>query len=95
MAVRNFYIKARADGRASSVGVGPARKDGGLRAMLSIRDQGSILEAFEVEAYAPNSGQLILSVRPTRALRDAIEDGTAELAIIADGDGRMVVRTTR
>lgn len=61
MAVRNFYLEANIDGRATKLGGGPKAKDGGMRVHLYQRDEGSITEALEIECCEWN-GKLILQV---------------------------------
>lgn len=81
MAIRNFYMSARADGRASSIGIGPARKDGGMSAIITMRADGEIRTAVRLEAYALSDGTLRL---------DVIADGRGLTLVNAlDTDGGM------
>lgn len=62
MAVRNVYLSARADGRASAVGLGPARADGGLTARYTVRDGGTIRDALTLDAWTGPSGIIMSDV---------------------------------
>lgn len=50
--VRNFYIKGNIDGRKTSLSGGPGRKDGGMRLVLTQRNEGSIDECACIECFA-------------------------------------------
>ena len=61
MAVRNFWVDINVDGRATRVGTGPRRKDGGMSARFRIREDGGISEkSITVEGREIN-GKLMLS----------------------------------
>lgn len=49
MAVRNFYVKANIDGRATNLGGGPASKTGEMTVRLYQRDDGAITDALLIE----------------------------------------------
>lgn len=68
MAVRNFYVVANVDGRATALTGGPARKDGGMTIDLTMRDKGSIREVFTIYCQAMSDGKLVVEVvdRETR-----------------------------
>jgi hypothetical protein len=63
--VRNFYLTADIDGRASGLSGGPRSKDGGMSATILVRHEGSILRAVEISAIARRDGTLLLRVTPT------------------------------
>lgn len=46
MAVRNFWLDADIDGRATMLGGGPRSKDGGMDITVYQRNEGGILTAF-------------------------------------------------
>ena len=48
MAVRNFYIDARIDGRKTDLSGGPASKNGGMEIVITQRQNGRIVTAFEI-----------------------------------------------
>jgi hypothetical protein len=74
--VRNFWLSADVDGRATEVSGGPRSKDGGLSATFYIRDEGSILEAVQVRAWAHSDGTLSVSAY---VMDDAQRRETAEV----------------
>ena len=48
MAVRPFYITAKASGRSSEIGGGPKSKDGYMETTIYQRDQGEITSPFKI-----------------------------------------------
>lgn len=66
MAVRNFYVAGKIDGRASMIGAGPARKDGGMSATISVRHDGEIVNVARLAAFALADGRLVLEITTTR-----------------------------
>lgn len=54
MAVRNFYVEADVDGRATSLAGGPRAKDGGMTVRLYQRADGRIERAFTIECREEN-----------------------------------------
>jgi hypothetical protein len=48
MSVRNFWIEADVDGRATKLTGGPVRKDGGIDVTIYIRDEGGISRAVSI-----------------------------------------------
>ena len=62
MAVRNFWIDADIDGRATMLGGGPRSKDGGMDITIYQRDEGGIKRAFTINCRAYGS-KLITTVR--------------------------------
>jgi len=52
MNVRNFYLRANADGRRSNVTCGPAAKDGGIDIIMTQRHKGSIIETYHITCSA-------------------------------------------
>ena len=61
MAVRNFYVEADVDGRATSLGAGPSNKTGGMRVKIFQRNCGEIEEALTIRC-AEQNGKLITKV---------------------------------
>ena len=61
MAVRNFYVEANIDGRATTLGGGPKAKTGEMTVRLYQRDEGSITDALLIECHE-NEGVLITKV---------------------------------
>ena len=61
MAVRNFYVEANIDGRATKLGGGPASKTGEMSVRLYQRDDGAITDALLIECRE-RDGQLITEV---------------------------------
>lgn len=83
MSVRNFYVKGRADGRATSIEGGPRSKTGELDLTVYIRDEGGIETGVRV-ACRERNGKLIMDVTP----------GTNVKVIPSDGGG-FTVETVR
>lgn len=54
--VRPVWVDVRADGRTSTVGIGPAKRDGKLSANVYIRDKGSVSPAFSIFAGGLGTG---------------------------------------
>lgn len=50
--VRNFWIDADIDGRATMLGGGPRSKDGGMDITIYQRDEGGIKRAFTINCRA-------------------------------------------
>ena len=50
--VRNFYIKGNIDGRKTSLSGGSGRKDGGMRLLLTQRNEGCIETCASIECFA-------------------------------------------
>lgn len=61
MAVRNFYVEAIIDGRATRLGGGPTAKDGEMVVHLYQRENGEITEAFTI-ICRENEGKLTSTV---------------------------------
>lgn len=61
MAVRNFYVEANIDGRATKLAGGPAAKDGEMVIHLYQRDHGETVEAFSIVCRERN-GELTSTV---------------------------------
>jgi hypothetical protein len=59
--VRNFWVDLEVDGRASNVGSGPRRRDGGLQATFRIRDEGGISKKSICVEGHEHDGKLRLS----------------------------------
>lgn len=76
MAVRNFYIDARIDGRKTALAGGPAGKTGGMEVFVTQRSNGDITRAVTIkcveqdgdlftEIYDPN-GKKVYEVSTVR-----------------------------
>lgn len=50
--VRNFYIQGSIDGRKTDLSGGSSRKDGGMRLVLTQRNEGCIDKCATIECYA-------------------------------------------
>lgn len=61
MALRNFWIDSRIDGRNTILSGGPRSKDGGMHINVLQRKDGKKVKAVEVNCYEEN-GQLITCV---------------------------------
>jgi len=59
MAVRNFYLNARIDGRATPLTGGPQSKEGGLQLELTQRHKGAIITVLSV--WCHESGGTLLT----------------------------------
>ena len=62
MAVRNFYIDARIDGRQAKLAAGPRSKNGGFDLTIYIRNKGGIEEAITILGRE-RDGKLTLTVQ--------------------------------
>ena len=47
--VRNFWLNAEVDGRATDIATGPRRKDGGMYLNLYVRNEGDIERLLTIE----------------------------------------------
>jgi len=63
MAMRNFWIEGRVDGRKSEISGGPQSKDGGFSLVVYMRDEGTSKAAVKVEGYADSDGRLHLCAK--------------------------------
>ena len=63
MAVRNFWVDVVVDGRQTDLSGGPRSKDGGMRAVFYVRDNGAIVKAVTVDCYTGADGQLTIAVQ--------------------------------
>lgn len=52
MAVRNFYVDCKIDGRSTTLTGGPQNKEGGMRLVITQRNNKGIVKAITVECYA-------------------------------------------
>ena len=62
MAVRNFWIEASIEGRASLLQGGPRAKDGGMNITLYQRDNGFVAKAVHIFCFVNREGQLVTRV---------------------------------
>ena len=60
--VRNFWIDADIDGRATRLAGGPVSKDGGIDVSIKMRSEGAVEEAMRIEGWAGSDGRLYLKV---------------------------------
>lgn len=60
--VRNYWLEAVIDGRASKFSAGPASKDGGFSLKIFMRNDGSASHALTVSGRADPEGKLQLEV---------------------------------
>ena len=51
MAMRNFWIDADIDGRATMLSGGPRRKDGGMNIAIRMRDEGRSVVGCSIDCY--------------------------------------------
>ena len=56
--VRPAWIDLEVDGRRSSIGVGPAARTGRLHAIVRIRSDGSVVDAFSLGAGGAKNGEV-------------------------------------
>jgi hypothetical protein len=56
--VRNFWIEANIDGRATAFVGGPQSKDGGFDMRILQRDNGDIITALHVRGFVDSDGNL-------------------------------------
>lgn len=61
MAIRNFYVDGRIDGRTAKLSGGPISKNGGMYVDIFIRDEGASRLAVRINCIEVN-GRLILAV---------------------------------
>ena len=54
MAVRNFWVEANIDGRATTLAGGPASKEGGMNVTIKQRSGGNITTAARIRCYEEN-----------------------------------------
>lgn len=74
MAVKNFYVEANIDGRATTLGGGPAAKDGEMTVCIHQRNEGCIMSNI-VKVYCKvlSNGKLVTKVYCNDELRYTIE----------------------
>jgi hypothetical protein len=60
--VRNFWVEVLADGRENPISTGPIEIGGGMRVLLTQRDQGRVVQSFTIRCVA-NGPELTTSVR--------------------------------
>lgn len=60
--VRNFWLVAQVDGRATQIATGPARADGGMRLTMYVRHAGEVVKSVSIDCVALCDGQLCLRV---------------------------------
>lgn len=65
--VRNFWIEAQIDGRASQIAAGPVKKDGGFDLEIMIRDKGWVSRCLDIIGRALPDGTLSVQVIANRA----------------------------
>jgi len=62
MAVRNYWIEAKIDGRKTLLTGGPEGKQGGFFMRIHMRAEGGVTKVLEVEGMATKDGRLDLYV---------------------------------
>lgn len=62
MAIRNFWIEADIDGRATNLAGGPRAKDGGFNLVIYQRSEGAIIKAATISGFAHEDGTLRLHI---------------------------------
>ena len=62
MAVRNYWIETEIDGRKSTLRGGPASKTGGFSQKISIRRNGAISTAVQINGHVLPNGQLLITI---------------------------------
>lgn len=62
MAMRNFWLAAKVDGRATRVSGGPQGKHGGMSGTLYVRDNGESVPAFFFHCEVTPDGRLRVTV---------------------------------
>lgn len=60
--VRNFWIKGKVDGVATSINVGPAAHNGGFELTVLMRHEGNIVTGVEMRGFINADGMIALSV---------------------------------
>jgi len=60
--VRNFWVDASIDGRASTFASGPRSKDGGIRLHYYQRKEGDIVCPFSIRSRATSDNTLITTI---------------------------------
>lgn len=66
--VRNFWLEAKIDGRASTLTGGPQGRMGGFSLTIYQRLNATVMQALRIEGFASSDGTIRLSVCP--AFRD-------------------------
>ena len=61
MAVRNFWVDAYIDGRATELSGGPRAKDGGMCVSIKQRSEGAITNALKIKCREVNDS-LVMEV---------------------------------
>ncbi len=62
MAVRNWWVTTKIDGRTRALTGGPLAADGGLTVELMQRDKGKKIRALRIDGLATHDGRLVLWV---------------------------------
>ena len=58
--VRPSYLTVQSDSRSRAIGTGPNKRTGELAAVLSVRENGSVLPLFDIEAIASSDASTVL-----------------------------------
>lgn len=59
MAVRPSYVDIDVEGRATSIGVGPRKRNGNMNSTFFAREKGNITKALSVIASASQDGKTV------------------------------------
>lgn len=82
--VRNFWLKARIDGRETTLEGGPRSREGEFSQTIYIRDKGDIVTGVNISGSVDREGRLRLEVYPG-AGRHIEQDGHG-FAVVTDRD---------
>lgn len=61
--MRNFWVNANIDGRASPLTGGPIRKDGGFNEKVYMLQNGEAMQVVEIDGRVSRDGTLYLEVK--------------------------------
>ena len=63
IALRNFWIEAKVDGRKTALTGGPVQKDGGFSLQVFMRNEGESMEVVDLWGHVMRDGTLQLNVK--------------------------------
>lgn len=84
--VRNWWIEATIDGRASKFAAGPQSREGGFSLTILARDAGNVVHALTVRGVAHSNGSLFLDVEPSR---------DSSVSVVPENSKGFAIRTVR
>lgn len=79
MAVRNFWITARIDGKDVPISGGPRTKEGGFDLSIAVRQDGVSVQALDILGRADANGDLVIKVRPQMESTDVTPRGNFDI----------------